>query len=379
LNKQFIKNSKNNNDNNTKRKQEKGLKNRNKSIDDKYSKNDKFSETYQRFIDEQNKKKAKINELKKNNEEKEKNSHKPTINKKSQEIASKNKEDFYSRQQKLIENKKKKNALLKEQLEKKEIEEINKNNILLEHKKERKKKNRQKSMDEVVKTIYEWEEKRKQKLKNKIETKEKIITKDLKPKPKINKNSYKITVNRNPDKIFNRLYIDDVIKRKQKQEMLEQIYTPTFRPNLMPVKSPRKRNFQSNINKDKEKYLRTINCNTVTDNYRSVKDESENDEFEEHDDEEVCDVIRSHVFNKINKKRFNTTENLKTKKRDSSESCENVKDQILDNEINDCKKEKQRKVFFSPKPLKKTNKIKIKKNYAFLFSENKNRNRSGFL
>ena len=379
LNKQFIKKNNNNSNSIIRRKQGNIHKNKNRSIDDKYNKNDKLSET-QRLDNDQKKKKEKITELKKENEEKEKNAHKPIMNKKSQEIVSKNKEDFYSRQRKLIEDKKKKNALLKEKLEKKEIEEINKNNILLMHQKERKKRNRQKSMDEAVKTMYEWEEKRKQKLKNKIETKEKIITKDLKQKPKINKNSYLITVNRKPDKIFNRLY-DDVIRRKQKQEMLEQVYAPTFRPNLMPVKSPKKRNFHSNINikKDKEKYLRTISVNSARDNYRTIKDESENEELEDHDEEEVCDVIRSHVLNKINKKRFNTTENLKSKKLESRENCD-LKDQILNNDNNDV--EKQRKVFFSPKPFKKSNnKIKIKKNYGFLLSQNKNRNRnrSGFL
>ena len=103
------------------------------------------------------------------------------------------------------------------------------------------KKEGKKSMDDVVKNFYEWDSKRKEKLNDKIKTKEKNIKKDLKKKPQINKNSYLITVNRNPDQIFNRLYIDDINKRKERQQMLEHIYTPSFQPNLVKIKNEKKK------------------------------------------------------------------------------------------------------------------------------------------
>ena len=76
-------------------------KNKCNSIDTKRSQNDeKFSSVYQRFIEDQKKKKEKIIQMQKSQEEHEKElcSYKPKLNKKSQEIISKkNKDDFYTR------------------------------------------------------------------------------------------------------------------------------------------------------------------------------------------------------------------------------------------------------------------------------------------
>ena len=375
INKQFINNNKKNND-----KKKQGTANKNKSIDaqkqidTKNKQNDKFSTTYQRFIEEQKKKKEKINEIKKTNEEKEKNLcyNKPKINKKSQELASKNKDDFYSRQIKLMDEKKKRDALLKEKIRKKEQEEINKNNILLKPSKERKKMDRKKSMDDAIKSIYEWDEKRKEKLNDKIKTKEKNVKMNLKAKPQIDKNSYLITVNRNPNKIFNRLYIDDINKRKQRKELLEQIYTPSFQPNLVKSKNNHKKR-KRYLSSYKNNRVNTMSCNTIRSNFKSEAEdcsEEEEDSDYVHDDVEICDLIRAHLFKKVkNKVRYNTCENLQIKK------SESMKDYILNkNEVQNSGLNK----YFSPNPSKK-NKIKIKKNNEYLMNENKNRNRSGYL
>ena len=330
--------------------------------------------------------------MKKNNEENEKKlcSHKPKINKKSQELASKNKGDFYERQKKLMDDKKKKDALLKEKIQKKEYEEINKNNILLTRNKankEKKKKERKKSMDDVVKNFYEWDSKRKEKLNDKIKTKEKNIKKDLRKKPQINKNSYLITVNRNPDQIFNRLYIDDINKRKERQQMLEHIYTPSFQPNLVNIKNPKKRN--KNLSSYKNGHLNTMSYNSVRSNYRSNLDSEEENDFEDiHDDVEICALIRSHIFRKVkNKTRYNTSENLNFKKSESAKEYilnkKNENNRDNDNDEDDDSEEKKEikaKKYMSPNPAKKNNnKIKIKKNYEYLMTEHKNRNRSGYL
>ena len=375
INKQFINNNKKNNN-----KKKQGTANKNKSIeaqkqiDTKNKQNDKFSTTYKRFIEEQKKKKEKIDEIKKTNEEKEKNLcyNKPKINKKSQELASKNKGDFYSRQIKLMDEKKKRDALLKEKIRKKELEEINKNNILLKPNKERKKLDRKKSMDDAIKNIYEWDEKRKEKLNDKIKTKEKNVKMNLKSKPQINKNSYLITVNRNPNKIFNRLYIDDINKRKQRKELLEHIYTPSFQPNLIKSKNNHKKR-KRYLSSYKNNRVNTMSSNTIRSNFKSEAEECSEEEEDSdyiHDDEEICDLIRAHVFKKVkNNVRYNTCENLQIKKSESMKDYILNKDEVQNSGLNK---------YFSPNPSKK-NKIKIKKNNEYLMSENKNRNRSGYL
>ena len=374
INKNFIKDNKGNTE--TKR----NIKQNNKNLQ-----NDKFDNTYRRMIDGQKKKKEKIDLLKKNKEDKEKNLcyNKPKINKKSLELASKNKDDFYTRQKKLFEEKTKKEALLKEKFKKKEIEEINKNNILLTRNKEKnkKKQERRKSMDDVVKKIYKWDEKRKERLNDKIKSREKDIKLNLKAKPKINKNSYLITVHRNPNQIFNRLYIDDIIKRKENKELLEHIYTPSFRPNLVDSNyKNKKRNKYSSA--DKNSNIKTITYKTIG-NYGEDKDEniySENlgsdlDDFGSiHDDGEICDLIRAHVFRKQkNKKRYNTAENL------HSNRIKSAKDNILNNNKNMEQSEDNLCPNFSPSSKRNDGKIKIKKNYGYLMAKNKNKNRSGYL
>ena len=237
--------------------------------------------------------------MKKNKEEKEKNLcyNKPKINKKSQEMVSKHNEDFYARQIRSLEEQKKKEAILREKLKKKEIDDINKTNILLTHNKEGKKNNRKRSMDDRIKDIYEWEEKRKERLNNKIMNKEKII-KDNKHKPKIDKNSCKITVNRNPDQIFNRLYRDDVLKRKEKKELLEQIYTPSFRPNLRNDKKPKEKK-RKNVSNYKNNY--SIN-NVAFSTVRSRKGSRDNDD-DEIENEEEDDSYLEKFYEKVHDQR----------------------------------------------------------------------------
>ena len=183
-----------------------------------------------------------------------------------------------------MEQKKKKDAILKEKLKKKEIDDINKNNILLTRNKERNRNNRKKSMDEVIKEMYQWDEKRKEKLNNKIKNKEISIKKNLKDKPQIDKNSYLITVNRNPNKIFNRLYLDDVIKRQEKKKLLEYIYRPSFRPHLIKSKSPKK------------KYKSCMNSRLNTKIFNTVQNEK--NITNEQSDEEINKLIRGRLFKK---------------------------------------------------------------------------------
>ena len=371
-------------------------KNKCNSIDTKRSQNDeKFSSVYQRFIEDQKKKKEKIIQMQKSQEEHEKElcSYKPKLNKKSQEIISKkNKDDFY-------------------------------NNILLTHRsstKDGNKKNRKKSADDRIKNLYEWDTKRKEKLNDKIKNKEKSIKSNMKKKPKIDKYSYKITVNRKPDEIFKRLYIDDVIKRKERKELLQQIYTPSFRPNITDKKTRKKsqRKYSMNTSHLNENGS-SKNLNTVMSSKTIFMKESETDENEfdddiikneylyNYDDKEISNIIRTHVFSKIssNKKRYNTSMNLETRKEnedddededndednDENNDEDNYKniDEDNDENANNHKKiiyKKGKKVDFNKNGSNgvlernnNNNKIKIKKKYGYLLTESKNRNRSGYL
>jgi hypothetical protein len=354
--------------------------------------------------------------------EKELCSYKPKLNKKSQEIISKkNKDDFYTRQKKMLEEKKKKEDILREKLKKEKQEEINKNNILLTHcssTKDGNKKNRKKSADDRIKNLYEWDTKRKEKLNDKIKNKEKSIKSNMKKKPKIDKYSYKITVNRKPDEIFKRLYIDDVIKRKERKELLQQIYTPSFRPNITEKKTRKKsqRKYSMNTSHLNENGS-SKNLNTVMSSKTIFMKESETDENEfdddiikneylyNYDDKEISNIIRTHVFSKIssNKKRYNTSMNLETRKEnedddededndednDENNDENNDEDNDKDNNENDNHKKivnkKEKKVNFSKNGstgiIKRNNnsRIKIKKKYGYLLTESKNRNRSGYL
>ena len=398
-------------------------KNKCNSIDTKRSQNDeKFTSVYQRFIEDQKKKKEKIVQMQKSQEEHEKElcSYKPKLNKKSQEIISKNKDDFYTRQKKMLEDKKKKEEQLREKLKKEKQDEINKNNILLIHcssPKDKNKKNRKKSTDDRIKNLYEWDTKRKEKLNDKIKNKEKSIKSNMKNKPKIDKYSYKITVNRKPDEIFKRLYLDDVIKRKERKELLQQIYTPSFRPNITEKKTRKKRQRLYSMNSSH------LNGNGSSKNLNSVmssktnfmkESESEENEFDDdiikneylynYDDKEMNNIIRTHVFSKIsnNKKSYNTSMNLETRKENEDDDEDdgeddgedndedNYKNNEEDNDENDNLKKivynKGKKVNFNKNGStgvlvrnNNNNKIKIKKKYGYLLTESKNRNRSGYL
>ena len=289
----------------------------NKDIND-----DKFSYIYKRFEEEEKKQKDKLAKLKKNKEEQDnrKYLYKPQINKKSIELTSKNKDDFYTRQKKMMEEQKKKDALLREKVKKKEKEEINKTNSLLTihnmSRKFRDKKNnkeRRKSVDETINKLYEWDIKRKEKIRNKIKNKEKNSTINVQQKPEINKKSYQITVNRNPNQIFNRLYKVDIAKRKKNQEILDQIYTPSFQPFLGDKSTNlSKVNLHKNIKKEKDKNKnKSVNYfeNHNISHYKNLQINNEDIQNTENYNivafTIINDLMRERVFSKMkNKSRY---------------------------------------------------------------------------
>ena len=312
---------------------------KNNSMNNELNEDNKFSSIYKRFLEEDKKQKEKLAKLKKNKEEQEnkKYLYKPKINKKSLELTSKNKEDFYTRQKKLMEQQKQKEAKLREKYKKKEKDEINKNNILLTHNlsiKEGNKKNRHKSIDETINKLYEWDMKRKEKIITKIINKEKKLENDIYN----NQEKYKIKVNRN--KVIKRLYNIDIAKRKERQEILNQIYTPSFQPFI----GDKKKNSQNNQNKDKSKdkdlkqNIKKLNPNPFSYNLlTSNQIEKISDEEEEDNDKDnlnLDQLIRERVFSKIkNKARYKSAMKFNVVKDDINYNEKNYfdDDNLVDN------------------------------------------------
>ena len=231
----------------------------------------KFSQTYERFLEIQEKKKEKLNHLKKLNEEKEKKQcyFSPKINKKSESI----KDNYYKRQQEKIEGQKKEKEKPKYKYREEEFDYKSfKNNSLIKQKNNNEKKHQKQKTSEVsdrINKLYQWDNNRKQKIHERQKSVDELVhifnkkklyflhfltTKEFSHKPKINKKSKKLAIvnyqkylntsksgynannysmrNAGNESTFDRLYRDDVLKRKERQKILEKIYSPTFSPKI---------------------------------------------------------------------------------------------------------------------------------------------------
>ena len=212
----------------------------------------KFSQTYERFLEIQEKKKEKLKQLKKLNEEKELKQcyFSPKINKKSQRI----KDDFYKRQQDKIEEKKKKNEKPKfKYREEFDYKSYKNQKLIIKKNNENNKKQKASDSSDRINKLYQWENNRKQKIHERQKSVDELTKKEFSHKPKINKKSKKLAMinlekylytskghNANNDNskntinecTFDRLYRDDVMKRKERQKILEKIYSPTFSPKI---------------------------------------------------------------------------------------------------------------------------------------------------
>ena len=237
------------------------------------NKNVNVSEMMERFQRVENRKKEWLENQKKKREEEEQKiyTHAPKINKISQ---IKFKDDFLERQKIKDEQKKKKEEKLKEFLNKKEEEEINKNNPLLNKKTKGKKdsnlnsgntssktlnKNKKANINNAINKLYAWDEKRKEKINERRKKNEEKVN-NIKHVPKINKRSASMAeLNKQKYKeknIFNRLAQQDPYML-EKRKVLEQLYTPTFKPNLNVDKTKPKKDEEkeNDDDDDSEKHL----------------------------------------------------------------------------------------------------------------------------
>ena len=256
---------------------------------------EKFNLVYKKFEENEKKKLDKIEKLKKKIEEQNKMIYiyKPRINLKSREILAKKKEnekDFYERQKMIMEKYKKNDEILKEKIKK-------------EKEKEEALKNMNKIRYSYVKSkLYDWEDK--QKMTNKININDSIDKED-ESSEKTN-TIYKIKVNKNINNIVNRLYKNDLEKRKHNLEILNKIYAPSFKPTLF--ENWKSTNKSKSINKDNNSNIIhkssnhiKINSSLENINYHEKRDKSNNMT----DIDNVTDLLRNRLFSKNkNKERY---------------------------------------------------------------------------
>ena len=254
-----------------------------------------LEEMMDRFQKDENKKKEWLENQKKKKEEEEKKqcSHAPKINKVSKKINLKIKDDFFERQKKRDEQKKKKEEKLKEFLNKKKEEEINKNNPLLNKKNKRKNKDlnsstistktldkhKKEDINNTISKLYEWDKKRKEKINQKRKKKDEKYE-EIDHIPKINKRSASMAeFNKrkyNEKNIYNRLaQKDPVILEKRK--LLEELYTPSFKPNINTKKVKHKEvdeNYENEeTDRKEESYLNTKGMGITKLSEKNIRDD----------------------------------------------------------------------------------------------------------
>ena len=348
-----------------------------------YNSCEKFIQTYERFKEIQIKKKEKIEKLKKLNEEKEKKNcyFSPKINYKSKKI----KDDFYSRQKKKIEEQKKKNEDLKNKIKKKKEEEINKNNILL--KKKNNKKQKMLDINKTINELYEWDINRKKKINDKKKTIDEKNSKEITHKPKINKNSQKlakIKLNKNDnymnnknlledkDNLFERLYRDDTLRRKEKLKILNQIYCPTFTPNLYKKKVKIEYNREES---DDEKKIIYNNKNNYDYDNNDRNDDSDNysEIHEIYLNNDCAQLIRTRLFKKIkNNKNYSAVNLMRISEIKSEDESNNNEESDNNENQKDFEKNRYKKIK-NDKRYNSTKKIKINIKVRDIFNNYKKR------
>jgi len=324
------------------------FKSKDSSIGRKYKSNnfnEKFLKTYERFKENQQKKKERIESLKKIQNDKEKKIclFKPKINKKSKKI----KDDFYTRQKKKIEEQKKKNELLKLKLKQYEEEKINKNNVLLKNKSSKNKS--KKNISKSINKLYEWDSNRKQKISEKRKKRDELIKKENYDRPKINKKSkqlaeinlkknynemYNKLKKNDNDNIFERLYKYDVIKRKEKQKVLNEVYSFSFSPKISKHIRKSNNNEYAEYEMDESYIGKNLNINnnyendSITFNSNDLYSESVRNCLS---DDEFTKLLKSKILKNYNNK-YNNEIRLVKISENNEENSKIIKDNKKINE-----------------------------------------------
>ena len=358
---------------------------------------EKFLQTYEKFKEIQQKKKEKIDYLRKIKEDKEKNNcyFSPKISELSKGL----KEDFYTRQKKKIEEQKKKNEELRIYLQKKKEEEINRNNIMLK-KRTTQKKFKMSEVNKKINELYEWETKRKEKISEKQRSLDESRNKENIFIPTIDENSKKIAnikllkyiyelpydnlkITKN-DTLIERLYKYDVLKRKERKKILNDIYTPTFTPNLTKCINKRSSSKNSRLSSKKKKFkYNSINYNdeertldNIFKNY-SIEKEKNNSKYSSfyHNNSNngsFADIIRERLFKKLDRKRNNSAINLMKINENKSEENSNDTEKNIKNNSKDILNINV-KTIINKKEQRKNTKIRIRVKIKDIFENHRNK------
>lgn len=265
-----------------------------------------FSELYSRFEDDIKKRNENIEKKREelNNNNKTIYTHKPKLNINKKFFDEQNNEDFLERQRKYIEEKKQKEEKYREDLIKKEDEKIQKTNIIPKNINKNKKE-----IDKRINDFADWDKKRKKEIEQKKKENEEKLVNEFDYIPKINKRSESLAKkNKNrqkEDNVFNRLAKKDNVL-KEKQEILIQLYTPTFKPNIV-IKKRKKKTLVSNKEKEFDTISKKFRPQTFDDNSESDFDEDKSDSFQNNyennifTEENIQKVYRSVLFHKHKK------------------------------------------------------------------------------
>ena len=228
--------------------------------------------------------------------------YKPKITEKSKRLSSVGKDNFLERQKKYQEKVKKKEEKYKEELKREEEKKINENNILLKKNNKNVKKGingknnkievkkSKEEVDKLIKNLYDWENKRKEKIEKKLKERSGKAENEFDYKPKINKRSesmaHKSKKRIDEPDVFTRLSKEDKMVKERRQVLID-LYTPTFQPNVFlhnqKIKPKKKKNdFDNEFNKFNKKKRKKYSES-------ESGEEDEEDEEEEDDDEEEDD------------------------------------------------------------------------------------------
>ena len=153
--------------------------------------------------------------------------------------------------------------------------------------------------NEYLKSLKEYEIKKKEKLeflRQQNEEKEKRKMTNL---PRINKETkYNNKINPKNYSTVERLYTQDIIKRKEKKQILTKIYTPSFKPFVYTTNYIKNRLNQRNQN------IRT-DINEEENNYMFEDNEDTNDEFSEEISRKRNMSVEKRIRNRIEEQENN--------------------------------------------------------------------------
>ena len=295
-----------------------------------------LNKMFERFEDNERKKKEKIEKLKREKEEKELEQcfYKPLLNKKSLDISKKIKDDFLTRQKNYNQKAKEKERKIIRDLSQKKDKKyfsIKKNketssilsDFLNSSLKSELGSDDQKTVNvnDTINKLYEWEQRRKEKIEKKREEKECEKEDSGDHIPTIGKRSSSLANRRKVkkeynDNIFERLYKEDDIL-KEKRELMVQLTKPSFEPNL---NLARKYKFEDLT---EEKYINDIThyynnefvneiITYMNKNFMSTDDKISNKDLQ---DDEIKQLYRKAIIDKMRKNfRMKSEEKRKAKK-----------------------------------------------------------------